>query len=197
METTKNSRIFPNLLRTAERLRSATWLTTTAALVSTVLASVAAATFTHERVAYVLTATAALLAALGYGAVYQRERKVELTLEDHVLKSVGMSLKDIPPSRKKTTLELLFTLAEASKETKARRVFDLHSLALSVGISTDEARDIVEYLQQSGFVVYQKTTNEESVRLSHDMLADLLLNLRSAIFRDSFFKEAQKRHRPV
>jgi predicted transcriptional regulator len=192
METTKDSKIVPSLLKAAERLKSATWLTTTAAVVTTVLASVASTTFTHERVAYALTAVAALLAALGYGAVYQRERKVELTLGDYLLKSVSASLKKIPSSRKKAALDLLFILAEASGETKVRREFDTHSLALSAGISADEAQDILEDLQRSGLVIYHMTPNKEYVSLSHDLLVDLLLKSRNAIFHDVFFKEAQE-----
>jgi hypothetical protein len=192
METPSQSGIFGNLLTTAERLKSATSITTTGAVIGALLASVASFTFRHEFPSYALATASALLAALGYGAVYQKARKVELTIGDYLLKGLSLAFRNLPPPRRKAALELLFTLAEASKQTKARRVLDLldlPSLASTEGFSLDEAREILDLLQEVGIVVVQKHGNEEWVSLSHDLLATFFLESRQKIILDLLFKE--------
>ncbi len=189
---TRDSQIVPSLLRAAARLRNVTWATTTSALIITIGASVASVALKQHELASVLASVAvgvaAVLAAVGYGAIYQREKKVESTLEDQVVKIVSESLEAILLSRRKAALDLLFALAETS-EASGVRVLSLPSLASAAGISVDEARELLEKLQQSGIVVYKRTTNEESVSLAHTFLANLLLESRKRILHDLLYKD--------
>src|SRR5260221_11444142 len=110
MMETRDSQIVPSLLRAAARLRNVTWATTTSALIITIGASVASVALKQHELASVLASVAvgvaAVLPEVGYGAIYQREKKVEFTIQDQDGKIVSENLEAILLSRMKPALEL-------------------------------------------------------------------------------------------
>lgn len=188
METRRDSQTVSNLANAALRSKTLTRLTTTAGVAGVILTGIVASFSLKDEAAAsvinVLALVSAAVAAFGYGAIYQRERKYESTLGDYLEMSVNEGIKRIPVPRRKLALELLFTVAEASTEKTTYRILDLSRLASTIGISPEETTELLDHLQRSGFMTVQRTPNEESVSLSHSLLASLLLERRQKLVLD-------------